>query len=191
MEEEIRLRLYKELKEELERKYRAITKVVEPKNGETIKLQGKVLYKIIRLPNKWGNRGVVVHNFFDDSLLASLGGERAKGKKNWAGLPLTNPNYDSVKKTLLDIASTVNLIRSDKMMRATRRSKSSRKKPSASFTSLVYDLPIGFSKLSKDALDSDLEKFKDSLHGTDSNPPPKLIKIKEGTTKAKKMSKKI
>jgi len=81
-----------------------------PKNGETLKIKGKVLYKIIRLPNPFGSQGIVVHKDITQQAIDEINGSRSKNSKDWVGCRLTEKNYETVMKMLLSIVEKINLL---------------------------------------------------------------------------------
>ena len=98
---DIRLNFYNELKEKLEKGGKSVLiKFSYPTNGETIKLNGIVLYKIIKTSNPWGSQGVVIYKRLTDTALKAVEGKRSKNK-GWVGCPLTDRNYTA----LMDILS--------------------------------------------------------------------------------------
>lgn len=101
----LRERLYEELKEEImKRGYKKdLIKFSEPQNGETIKLKGLVLYKIIRSSNPWGIDGIVIYKRITDSALKAIKAVRANEKKKWVGCALFEENYKLIKSLLLQI----------------------------------------------------------------------------------------
>jgi len=114
--EELRLRFFEELKSKIERRIKSpIILFSRPKNGETIKLNGVVLYKILRVPNPWKKRGVAVYKRLTDSALDVIGGRRSKGRNKWIGCALTEANYSILMEILLETCEKATISRGIKM----------------------------------------------------------------------------
>lgn len=124
---DLRKTFYNELKDSLTKHgITAIIKEANPENGPTIKLSGKVLFKSISLANHYGTRGVVLHPSLSDEVIATLGGSRAKGKKNYVIAPLTTTNYAEMMEVCIQLALNMNMLRSSSMKGV--RKRRSRKK---------------------------------------------------------------
>ena len=123
MKNDLRLDFYNELKEKLEKGGKnTLIKFVSPINGETIKLNGVVLYKIVKVSNPWGNRGVVIYKRLTDSALEILGAKRSNDKKKWVGCALTKENYKTLMTVLLEICSKATIARGT-VMRTKKQEK--------------------------------------------------------------------
>jgi len=113
---DLRLQFYNELKEKLEKGgSKALIKFSYPLNGETIKLNGIVLYKIVKTSNPWGNKGVVVYKRLTETALKAIEGKRSGDKKGWVGCPLTARNYKALMRILLEVCSKATFVRGSKM----------------------------------------------------------------------------
>jgi len=116
---DLRVKFYTELKEKLEKSgSKAILKYSSPTNGETIKLNGIVLYKVTRSSNPWGYRGIVIYKRLTDSALKLVGGVRSKDKKRWVGCALTEINYSALMEMLLETAVKAKIVRTKSMKEA-------------------------------------------------------------------------
>ena len=114
--ENLRLTFYNELKEKLEKGgKKALIKFSAPLNGETVKLNGIVLYKIIKIPNPWGNRGIAIYKRLTDTALEEVGGKRSNDKKKWVGCALTKKNYAPLMEILIDTCNKATFVRGAKM----------------------------------------------------------------------------
>ncbi len=121
MSEDIRSKFFTELQKKVEEgNYKATVSFSFPSNGETIKLSGVVLYKIIRISNRWGGGGVVIHKAITENGLKAVAGGKATGKNQWAGCKLTETNYKVLMEILLDIISKSNIKRGNKMKEASK-----------------------------------------------------------------------
>jgi hypothetical protein len=86
-------------------------RIGRPDNGETIKLNGLVLYKILRTPNPWRKRGIVVYKKITDSAIERIGGKRSNDKKEWVGCALTEENYEIILRILKSIIDKMEIIK--------------------------------------------------------------------------------
>jgi len=104
----IRERMLKELLEKIDiivtsnPETAKIFKTTYPKNGPAIKLNGIVLYKILRISNPWNKKGIAIHKRILPHVLERINGRLEKNRK-WAGCPLEKENYDDIKNILLDL----------------------------------------------------------------------------------------
>ena len=116
MKEDLRLTFFNELKEKISKGGgNVLIKFSYPSNGETIKLNGIVLYKIIKTSNPWGDKGIAIYKRLTDTALAAVEGKRSKDKKKWVGCPLTDRNYKSLMEILLDTAKKATIVRGKQM----------------------------------------------------------------------------
>ena len=108
MSGDLREELFKSLAEEVTKistenpKVSKLFKISQPKNGPTIKLNGIVLFKVLKISNPWSYRGVAIHKHILPHALEKINGKLMKDGK-WAGCALTTHNYDDLKKILLEI----------------------------------------------------------------------------------------
>ena len=113
---DIRIEFFEEFKKKMDKEgYKATVSFSQPTNGETIKLNGVVLYKVIRISNRWGKKGVVVHKNLTETGIKAIGGARATGKNQWVGCPLTDMNYKILMEVLVDVVRKSNISRGIKM----------------------------------------------------------------------------
>lgn len=107
MSDGLRMKMYEELKENLKKEgIVAICEYKHPANGETIKILGRVLYKRLLVPNPWKDDGIAIHRrIINPKTIERIGG---KIKKTWTGAPLTNENFESIFKILMNIARKEN-----------------------------------------------------------------------------------
>jgi len=105
---DLRERFYDELKYNLKKGgEKGIITYGVPKNGETIKINGVVLYKILRISNSWGKRGIAVHKKLTDTAIKAIEGKRSEDKKGWIGCALTDENYGKLMFILSDLAAKI------------------------------------------------------------------------------------
>jgi len=103
---------------------------VFPDNGETIKVNGIVLYKILRISNPWGKNGIAVHKKLTDTAIMAIGGKRSQDKKGWIGCALTNANYNLILDILVDVAKKIDSAKKNGTMpKRVRRSKGTKDAP--------------------------------------------------------------
>jgi hypothetical protein len=115
--EDLRKKLFDELCSFLEKnKIRAIAKIHHPENGETIKIKGIVLFKVLRTENPFGEEGIVVHRKMKDKVLSTINGKRAAGKNAWTCAKLTKKSYDLTFKVLSEMALSINKERNESFL---------------------------------------------------------------------------
>lgn len=113
---DLRLKFYNELKEKLEKDgKRVLIKFSSPLNGETVKLNGIVLYKIIKTFNPWGDSGIAIYKRLTDTALIVVEGKRSKDKKKWVGCSLTDRNYKALMTILVETCNKATLVRGTTM----------------------------------------------------------------------------
>lgn len=104
----LREKFYNELKSKLQKgDERGLITYAKPSNGETIKINGIVLYKILRIPNHWGKNGIAVHKKLTDIAIKAIEGKRSKDKKSWIGCALTEENYNRLMFILSDLGRKI------------------------------------------------------------------------------------
>lgn len=106
---DIREKFYQDLISSIEKREITgpILKIASPDNGKTIKINGIVLFKIIRCHNKWKEKGIVIYKHLTDSALREVNAERSNDKKKWVGCSLNKENYDKLMKILLSIIDKI------------------------------------------------------------------------------------
>lgn len=106
---DIREKFYQDLISSIEKREITgpILKIASPDNGKTIKINGIVLFKIIRCHNKWKEKGIAIYKHLTDSALKEINAERSKDKKKWVGCSLTEDNYNKLMKILLSIVDKI------------------------------------------------------------------------------------
>ena len=117
LNEDLRVTFYNELKEKIEKGgKKALLRFSSPLNGETIKLNGIVLYKILRISNPWGSKGIAIYKRLTDTALELIGRcKRSNDKKKWVGCPLTETNYKDLMIILLETCNKATMVRGTKM----------------------------------------------------------------------------
>jgi hypothetical protein len=109
---DLRINFFNQLLEEIEKRKidGPILNIGYPNNGETIKLNGIVLFKILRLTSKWNTKGIAIYKNITDSAIKKLNAERSNDKKRWVGCYLAEENYDTIMRILLSVVDKIEMI---------------------------------------------------------------------------------